>query len=162
MGQKAFLIVVPFVVGLSCSEPNDSHDSVNKSFVYTPTNATNDNHIKVTNYFPFKIYDDTDRFTVMAILEEPELYPKYADFFEKYGYEGNGYCWEGHITQILEKIQPELLQHVDFDPEAGGFYAYLDTKENQLKFVELLSPIFSDLTKLAVYVKKADHSRVDD
>jgi len=116
----------------------------------------------VTNYFPFKLYDDTDRFTIMAGLEEPELYPTYADFFEKYGYEGNGYCWEGHIIQILEKTQPELLQHIDFDPEAGGFYAHLDTKENQLKFVEILSPIFSDLEKLAVYVKEADHSRIDD
>ena len=116
----------------------------------------------MANYFPFSISENEGHFTILAATESKELYPKYSDFFEKYGYSGNGYCWEGHITQILEKVSPELLKHIDFDPEAGAFYAHADTKENQIKFVELLSPIFSDLKKLEEYVKKADRSRVDD
>ncbi|MBK7691910.1 MAG: hypothetical protein IPJ31_12630 [Bacteroidetes bacterium] len=95
-------------------------------------------------------------------IESPQLFPKYATFFEKYQYSGNGYCWEGHIKQILETLKPELLQHIRFDPEAGAFFATADTKENQILFVTLLSPIFSDLKKLEEYVKKADHSRIDD
>lgn len=116
----------------------------------------------MTNYFPFKIRDNSGHLIIIAETESPELYPKYADFFEKYEYSGNGYCWEGHITQILEKLNPELLQHIDFDPEAGAFYAYTDTKENQIKIVELLSPIFADFAKLEAYVKNADRSRIDD
>ena len=117
---------------------------------------------KMTNQFPFKISDNSGQFTITAETESPELYPKYAEFFEKFGYSGNGYCWEGHVTQILEKINPQLLKHIDFDPEAGAFFAHADTKENQLKFIELLNPIFADLKKLEEYVKKADHSRIDD
>lgn len=49
-----------------------------------------------------------------------------------------------------------------FDPEAGGFYAYADSKSNQIRFVELLEPIFSDTAKLEKYVSVADDSRIDD
>ena len=116
----------------------------------------------MANYFPFSVSDNEGHFTIAAATESKELYPKYSDFFEKYGYTGNGYCWEGHIIQVLEKINPDLLKHIDFHPEAGAFYAHVDTKENQIKFVELLSPIFSDLKKLEEYVQKADRSRIDD
>jgi Immunity protein 51 len=116
----------------------------------------------VMNNFPFKTHELGGRFAIVAETESAELYPKYAEFFEQFGYSGNGYCWEGHIVQILEKIDPELLLHIKFDPEAGAFYAYADAKENQLKFVELLGPIFSDLNQLKNYVDQADRSRIDD
>jgi hypothetical protein len=116
----------------------------------------------MANYFPFQINDTDGRFTIIVETESEELYPTYAEFFEKHGYSGNGYCWEGHITQILERVNPELLSHIEFDPEAGAFFAYADTKENQIKMVGLLSPIFSDLMKLEEYIKKADRSRIDD
>ena len=151
-----------FLFGLSCSQQNDKSklrsNNSNDTAIVTTTNIDN----KMTIYFPFKISDNSGRFSIIVETESSELYPKYADFFEKYEYSGNGYCWEGHITQILEKLNPELLHHIDFDPEAGAFYAYADTKENQIKIVELLSPIFADFTKLEGYVKKADRSRIDD
>lgn len=90
------------------------------------------------------------------------MYPKYYNLFKKYGYNGNGYCWEGHIQQILEKKDRQLLKHIDFDSEAGMFAADADSKEAQQKFVEILSPIFSDLNVLSKWVKKADRSRIDD
>jgi hypothetical protein len=161
MKQMTILISTLFLFALSCSQQNDKSKSDNKTHTDTIVTTTKDK-TKMTNYFPFKISDNSGRFTIIVETESPELYPKYADFFEKYGYSGNGYCWEGHITQILEKINPELLHHIDFDPEAGAFFAYADTKENQIKIVELLSPIFDDFTKLEEYVKKADRSRVDD
>ncbi len=114
------------------------------------------------NNFPFKINELSGHFVIVAETESSELYPKYAEFFEQFGYSGNGYCWEAHIIQILQKLDPALLSHIDFDPEAGAFYAYADTKENQLKFVQLLSPIFSDMDILKKYVEQADRSRIDD
>ncbi|HZV70874.1 MAG TPA: Imm51 family immunity protein [Saprospiraceae bacterium] len=116
----------------------------------------------MNNYYPFKIYDNDGRFTIVAETESPELYPKYAEFFEEYNYSGNGYSWEGHIIQILEKVNRELMDHIEFDPEAGAFYAYADTKENQILFVETLGPIFADFSKLAKYVSRADPLRIDD
>ena len=116
----------------------------------------------VTIFFPFSIRSNEGQNTIDAFLGGEELYPKYSNFFKKYGYEGNGYCWEGHIIQILEKLNRTLLTHIDFDSEGGAFYATVDTKENQMKFIKLLSPIFSDLKQLAIWVKKADRSRIDD
>lgn len=65
--------------------------------------------------FPFKVMDNDGQFTILAELESGDLFEKYFPFFEKHGYEGNGYCWEGHITQILEKKDKELLNHIEFD-----------------------------------------------
>jgi hypothetical protein len=149
-------------LGLSCSQPNKNAKLSKANNTDTTIVTTIKNTNKMTNYFPFKISDNNGQFVIIVETESPELYPKYADFFEKYEYSGNGYCWEGHITQILEKLNPELLHHIDFDPEAGAFFAYADTKENQIKIVELLSPIFADFAKLEEYVKKADRSRIDD
>ena len=151
-----------FLLGLSCSRQNDKSKFESKNSKDTTIVITTKINNKMTSYFPFKISDSNGRFTIIVETESSELYPKYADFFEKHEYSGNGYCWEGHITQILEKLNLELLQHIDFDPEAGAFYAYADTKENQIRIVELLSPIFADFTKLEEYVKKADRSRIDD
>ena len=114
------------------------------------------------NPYPFDLMENGGNYTIAAALESEELYTTYYPFFETHGYEGNGYCWEGHIIQILEKTDKELLNHIEFDPEAGSFYAYADSKEAQLKFAEVLSPIFADLEQLEKYVKLADRSRVDD
>ena len=116
----------------------------------------------VNKYYPFELQENGGQYQIVANIESEDLYPKYYEFFQKHGYEGNGYCWEGHITQILEKLDKKLLSHIEFDPEAGAFFANADSKETQLKFVETLSPIFSDMKKLEEWVKKADRSRIDD
>jgi hypothetical protein len=144
----------------ACSQPTTNSTQTNANDKDTTIVTTNNNSI--TDYFPFKISDDNGQFLIIAEIESEELYPMYLEFFEQHEYSGNGYCWEGHITQILEKLDPELLQHIEFDPEAGAFFAVADTKENQMKMVQLLSPIFSDLSKLKGYILKADRSRIDD
>lgn len=95
-------------------------------------------------------------------LENEAVYEKYHPFFQLHGYEGNGYCWEGHIIQILEKEDEDLLNKLEFDSEAGAFYAYADTEKAQLQFARLMHPIFSDLDRLEKYVDAADPDRIDD
>lgn len=130
------------------------------------TNSNPQNNQKTSrtmnNPFPFEITDNSGQHTITAALENEDLFNKYYPFFEQHGYEGNGYCWEGHIIQILEKRDQELLDHLEFDPEAGAFYAYADSKETQTRFVNLLSPIFADLEQLEEYVKTAERDRIDD
>lgn len=65
-------------------------------------NQNNNENNTMKDYFPFEIMND-DRNTIVASLESEKTFPKYYNFFKKYGYEGNGPCWEGHIIQILEK-----------------------------------------------------------
>ncbi|MFC0772569.1 Imm51 family immunity protein [Terrimonas alba] len=169
------VIATTLLIALSCGQLNSSTNESGQLVVKEEerkkesTNIPNTDTIKpltketpANKYFPFELLDIEGHFQIVAPIESKDLYPKYYDFFQKHGYEGNGYCWQGHITQILEQLDKSLLKHIDFDPEAGGFYATADTKENQLKFVELLSPIFSDLRKLEEWIKKADRSRIDD
>jgi hypothetical protein len=160
--MTAFPLIIISLLVSSCSQKKDNSQIDHKNQNDTTILATTNNNKKMTDYFPFKISNSDGQFTIIVETESPELFPKYADFFEQHGYSGNGYCWEGHITQILEQLNPELLNHIDFDPEAGAFFAYADTEENQIKTVDLLSPIFADFTKLEDYVKKADRSRIDD
>jgi hypothetical protein len=112
--------------------------------------------------YPFTLSEDHGQYVIVAQIESSDLFNAYNPLFEKHGYSGNGYCWEGHIIQILEKEDKELLTHIDFDPEAGAFYAYADTKNAQLRFVRILKPVFTDLIKLERYIKSADRNRIDD
>ena len=143
-------------------ELKDAQLQKKDSIVSTLSDTTKPAKQKPVKYFPFELQEFNGHYQIVADIESKELYPKYYNFFQKFGYEGNGYCWEGHITQILEKLDKSLLSHIEFDPEAGAFFAKVDSKESQLKFVELLSPIFSDMKKLEEWVKKADRSRIDD
>lgn len=110
------------------------------------------------NLAPFELIN-TDSFYIKA---EVERLPKYMELFYSYEYEPNGYCWEGHITQILEKENPDLLTHLTFDSEAGAFYVEADSEESQQSFIDALCPIFQDLQKLEEYISSADRSRIDD
>lgn len=144
-------LILPLVFFIfACSQKN------------TDEPETGSNKTTVQNPYPFRLTQDSDQFTIMADLESEDLYAKYYPLFANYEYEGNGYCWEGHIIQILEKKDVELLDHLDFDPEAGAFFVYADTKETQLRFIQVVSPIFSNLEQLESYIKSADRSRIDD
>lgn len=112
--------------------------------------------------YPFEIFDDGGQITIMAPIENEDLFTKYYRLFEKHGYSGNGESWAGIIEQIIEKEDPELLDSIEFDPEAGAFYCSVDSKQTQMRFVELLSPIFSNLALLEKYLLSADRDRIYD
>lgn len=147
---------------LSCGQINNSQEKNQESDSTREAQIDSENQKPMNDSFPFQIAVIDGGYTITAQIEGDGLYPKYYDFFKKHGYEGNGYCWEGHVIQILEKLDKELISHINFDPEAGTFFAIADNKANQMKFVTILNPVFSDLTKLEEYVKKADRSRIDD
>jgi Immunity protein 51 len=171
--NKILTFAILVITITSCDNRNNSTDSSRElipnpeeqkkdTFILAKTDTTKKTTTSINKYFPFELQEIEGRYQIVAQIEEPDLYPKYYNLFKKYGYEGNGVCWEGHITQILEKLDIELIKHINFDSEAGSFFAIADTKNNQLKFVEILSPIFSDIDKLEGWVKKANRSRIDD
>ena len=116
----------------------------------------------VKDPYPFYIGGEGELFYLGAAIENDTLYNVYNPIFKKHGYSGNGYSWEGHIEQILEKVDNDLLHHIEFDAEAGAFFAQADSKESQQRFVNILSPIFTDLPQLEAYLKKADRARIID
>ena len=57
----------------------------------------------------------------------------------------NGYNWEAFFNYYLGKNYPEILEGIDFDPEAGVFTVYYDyTPENEIK-AEKFKAIIIDL-----------------
>lgn len=116
---------------------------------------------KIESYYPFIIYKD-GTYMIAAEIESEALFNKYNPIFEKHQYSGNGYSWEGHIKQILQKEDPTLLKHLQFDPEAGGFYVFADSEKTQRQFADIVSRIFKDIPKLEQYLKTADREKIDD
>ena len=116
--------------------------------------------MEMIEYYPFEVYEE-DNNVYASITNEQQL-ADYHSFFGEYGYEGNGYFWTGCIIQILEIVEPGLLDKIEFDPEANGFYAYLDNTNARAKFLEILCPIFNDRNLLTSYVQKLDRDRIDD
>jgi len=92
----------------------------------------------------------------------PPVYPtKYSRLFYKHGYSGNGYCWQDHIIQILERENPVLLNSIHFDSNSDEFFARMNDDKTIEQFLELLCPIFNDFKQLEKYIKGADRSRID-
>ncbi|MEM7514094.1 MAG: Imm51 family immunity protein [Bacteroidota bacterium] len=112
-------------------------------------------------YFPFSKKEVEGEYYIMVEVEREEIFKKYNPLFVKYDYSGNGYSWEGHINQILEKINPGLLDHLEFDSEAGLFTVKTDSERVLERFM-ILSSIFSDLSVLEKYIIEADRERIDD
>jgi len=54
---------------------------------------------------------------------------------EAEGFEGNGYDWSSLAQVFLAEQNPELLEVVKFDPEAGMFCAYSSNAEDLKTFI---------------------------
>jgi hypothetical protein len=63
-------------------------------------------------YAPFTLGDKNE---ITAFVEDMPLFPRYKYLFEKYGYSGNGYSWEGIIIQILETLLSDKNRNLGFD-----------------------------------------------
>jgi hypothetical protein len=163
--KKVLNIVLLLILFSQCREkatPQTATDEDTSKPILNNPKPAQDTVLRSEKTFPFELSASDGRFAIQAFVDGKPLYPKYYQFFKKYGYEGNGPCWEGHIRQILDKIDPTLLSHLEFDAEAGTFLAYADSRQTQQRFVDILSPIFSNLDSLAVWVKQADRSKIDD
>lgn len=103
-------------------------------------------------FYPFTHHAE-GCFSISVQIWKEEVYQVYASIFDKYGQFPDGHCWEGLILHILENVDEELLNHIDFDSEADGFFAYADSKANQVRFLKVLSPFFQELQKLEETIK---------
>jgi hypothetical protein len=113
----------------------------------------------MSSTYPFKVAaakdpaDTTRQFVILADLSELD---DYSQVFENHGYGGNGPSWREHIETIIEEFEPDLLEHVEFDEEAGAFLAYADSLSAVRQFMACVLPYFGDLGKLNTYLRQTD------
>lgn len=107
---------------------------------------------------PFRAIEEVLRIEINVGFEEIE---KQTEVLEKYDIYPNGYGWEGVVSQILEKVEPDLLSHLDFDSEGDCFLANADSKESYDRFLEVLNPIFTDIKVFEEYVQELDVESMD-
>jgi len=163
-----FLLVVSFGL-LSFDQPAHCKISYDSNSTFASQVNSDGTSLRKIDYdtiiadslYPFTVTEDGSH-TVLAEIESEDLFVKYLPIFEKYGYSGNGYSWEGIIRQILEKIDPSLLRHLHFNSEGGAFFVDADSEATQQKFLLEVSPIFRNIPRLEQYLKTADRRRVSD
>ncbi len=113
----------------------------------------------MSSTYPFKIAaakalaDTARQFVILADLSELD---DYCQVFENHGYGGHGPSWREHIETIIEEFQPDLLDHLEFDEEAGAFLAYADSLDAVRQFMACVLPYFGDLGKLDKYLRQTD------
>lgn len=66
----------------------------------------------------------------------------------------DGEGWDGFITYLLEKENPELLDRVDLDYEGDIFVATLERKADMITMADLLLYILMDDEKMEEYLKE--------
>jgi len=125
------------------------------------TSGRNDSTNKTNPYYPFVLSSDGG-YTIAVEIETKDIMARYTPLFEKYGFSGSGESWAGLIRHILATKDPALLGHLDFDPEAGGFFAAADNEKTQKEFGEVVGRIFQDIPTLESYMKTADKSEMND
>jgi hypothetical protein len=171
MKQRLCLSLLILVMAQACNAPGGMKSVSDSSVInknapfYThqveagsPRISKQYDSSKIEDFWPFIIYKDGS-YMVAANLNSDTTLDQYGDLFEKYGGEGSGYNWAALIKVILVKENPELVQHLDLDPEASAFYLFADSEKSQRQFAEFASKVFKDKAKLIEYLTGPDKEK---
>jgi Immunity protein 51 len=173
MKQKPFigLFFLIFTTIVSCNSQDDNKSKTDIEFINKEapfyTHQIPDGHprisklydsAKIEDFWPFIIYKDSS-YMVAANLNNDTTLNKFGTLFEKFEGDGTGYNWAALIKVILKKENPDLIKHLDFDPEAGAFYLFADSEKSQRQFAEFASEIFKDTTKIIFYLTGPDKEK---
>lgn len=74
--------------------------------------------------------------------------------FNQYHTLPDGEGWDGFITFLLERENPELLEKVDLDYEGDVFIATCERKADMIILADLLRYILMDDEKMEEYLKE--------
>ena len=169
MTQKLSIgLLLTIVLYSSCNtnsntQPKASKDPVNRNApFYThqvpaghPRISKQYDSSKILQFWPFILYTDGS-YMIAAEIGRDTTLETFESFFDKYGGDGTGYNWAALLKVILKKENPDLIKHLDFDPEAGGFYLFADSEDSQKQFVDFASKAFKDKSKLIGYLTGPD------
>lgn len=74
--------------------------------------------------------------------------------FQKYNTLPDGEGWDGFVTFLLEKENPELLDIFDLDYEGNIFIATCERKADMMVLADLLQYILMDDEKMEEYLRE--------
>jgi hypothetical protein len=98
-----------------------------------------------TDISPFEVIETTPgKFSLLLSDFEPA-----NEVFEDAGVDGGGYDWEAVARHIVENVETELEERVEFDSEASMFCAYGEDKEALLALGASLAKLFRNHKALA-------------
>jgi len=117
---------------------------------------------KTDSIIPFKGIEQKGEFFIYSDIARMDTHRPFYVLFKKWGYSGNGYCWEGHIIQIIRQEDKALLKLLEFESETEKFWVKADSSQSQSRFMDLMNPIFSNHKKLEVFIKTANPLAIDD
>lgn len=106
-----------------------------------------------------KVYKDEDTVEVCFYIEKENvlLIGQKMNEINENAYM-NGYNWEAFFKTYLAQQNPDLLDGLDHDPEAGTYVGYYKlTKENELKanrFSELIISLVENAEKLYNFLRE--------
>lgn len=102
---------------------------------------------------PFFWVEHDDYFSVCLYAGDVDAYQAVFDSRADEGFEGSGYDWTSLAVVFVAEQLPELVEIIEFDPEAGMFCAYCSDEQALKTFVlafkealenkELILDIFS-------------------
>lgn len=149
------LVLIALMAMSSCDQKDNKNAASSES-------DQSSEQIKDLPYFPFQIEEDKGIFIITVEVESEAVMQKFKGVYDEYELSGNGYTWEGTITQILMIEDPTLLESLTLDSEAGTFYAETDSKANQMRFIRLMRPIFEKTDKLEFYLNQIPRDLIND
>ena len=107
--------------------------------------------IDPADFAPGRLIDYEDGIYGLVYSE----FPDFGDLFERKGLQGGGDTWHGMVVHLLEEHAPDVLESLDFDPEANMFCARSDDL-NALKAVALILRKLEDRNVVADLVEHVD------
>jgi hypothetical protein len=74
---------------------------------------------------------------------------------EELGHEANGYFWAGVAHYLVQTQAPALAEHISYDPEAGMFSAYGESRDALEALAALMRPVTTDAVRVRRLVTEA-------
>ncbi len=97
--------------------------------------------------------ENGEQYFTVQIISGGEGLEQAETLFRKHDNYPNGYGWEGLITYFLTLEDPDFLEQMDFDSEAGTFLATLESGEDMLKLAGMLQTLVGDKVKMTRLLK---------
>jgi hypothetical protein len=111
---------------------------------------------KQYNYSPLKVYQlqyEGETCYNIEIKTGAKGFEQAEILFHTHGTLPDGEGWDGFITFLLEKENPDLLHVFDLDYVADTFIATCDRKADMITLADLLQYILMDDEKMEEYLK---------
>lgn len=101
-----------------------------------------------TRYAPLFLMEYDHKPGHYALILSDDHMVTHEALFERQDREANGYGWTDTVLGVVREQAPDLLDRLDFDPEAGTFCAYGSDREALEQLGQIVHRLFHDAALL--------------